>query len=886
MTPLRQRLTAPRGVTWLRRPSRRGGTVLGVLLLLAAAALVLRERGELLRIGHVLRTADIWWVGFAVAIEIVVILLTVLKHRGLLAILHHRVGWRPLVSIFFRRQVVATAVPLGAPASLALYVRAVAAFGVPADDALYAAFLFSLLGSVSFLLLLVPVLGWLALDRQLSSLLLGGSLVLLSVVAVMVLGLWWLLSGRGVPPHLHHRIPRRIDAWIARARAHNLSPRKLAWPLALAFVVDLGGGVVLYTCLRAVGVDATFAVAFGGYAVGTVFLLISPIFQGIGLVELSIAAALAGLGVPGGAALAAALLYRFCELWLPFVIGLLLQSRGHRAVRRLPPHLPAIVTALTGLASILSVLAPTLPTRVNQIDRYWPLAVSDVSRTLTLVGGFFLLFLSASLWRRKRVAWLAALLLLLVTVTTHLLKGHDQLIAVIALLNIGLLLAYRHRFRVRSDAPTIAQGLARLGFSLLLALGYGITGFWLLDRSAFGTTFSVVDAIDRTVRLFFGVGNAGLTPRTRYAAWFLDSFTVVGVTSVAYAVFSLARPVVWRRRILPAEREHARHLIEQYGNSSLDVFKYGADKLFFFASAGDGVVSYGLSHATAIVLGDPIAADHATFRSLLAEFLTFCDANGWRAAFHQASPRWIDDYRAAGLSALKIGEDAIVDLSCYTLQGGAMKSLRSTVNRFVRDGFQVTMTSPPLPDTLLARLRDVSDEWLSLEGRRERGFTLGHWDDAYLRDSPIMAVQDASGAILAFVNIIPDGVPGEATIDLMRHRVAIPNGTMDFLFLQLFAHFQAQGYRSFSLGMVPFSAVGTEPGSRPMERGIHLLSTHMNRFFSARGLRAYKEKFHPIWEPRYLFYRSELSLPAVALAIVRLTEGREPSGAMGPRHDR
>ncbi len=857
-----------------------------LLLLAATVALVLHERRELANLGHVLRTADIWWVAIAITVEGVIVALMVLKQQRLLATIGHRISWWPVVSIFFRRQVVATAVPLGAPASLALFVRAVAPYGVPVDDALFVTFLFSLLGLTSFTLLLVPVLVWLGYEREVSPLVMGGSLLLLTLVATMALALRWVMTGRKHFPRLNRRLTRRIDTFAARARGHGLSPRQLTTPLVLAVAIDLAGGMSLYAALRAVGAHPTLTVAFGGYAVGTVFLLVSPVFQGIGLVELSMAAALTGLGVPGGSAVAAALLYRFCELWLPFLVGIVIQSRGHQAVRRLPPHLPALVTGLTGLASILSVLAPTLPRRVNQIDRYWPLAVSDVSRTLTLVGGFFLLFLSASLWRRKRVAWLAAIVLLVVTVMTHLLKGHDQVVAIVAVANIGLLVTYRHRFRVRSDVPTIAQGLARLGFVLLLALSYGIAGFWFLDRSAFGTSFSVIDSVDRTVRLFFGIGDAGLTPRTRYAAWFLDSFTIVGMVSISYAIFSLARPVVWRRRILPAERARARHVIEQHGNSSLDFFKYGADKLFFFASRGDGVVSYGISNATAIVLGDPIVADQAAFPSLLAEFLTFCDANGWRVAFHQASTQFLDDYRDAGLSALRIGEDAIVDLGHFTLQGKTMKSLRSTVNRFTRGEFRATLTSSPLPDPLLARLREVSDEWLTLDGRRERSFTLGQWDDAYVRSCPVMTVEEPSGRILAFVNLIPDGVPGEATIDLMRHRIMMPNGTMDFLFLQLFLSCQAQGYRAFSLGMVPFAAVGAEPGSRPVERGIYLLSTHLNRFFSAQGLRAYKGKFHPIWEPRYLFYQTEFSLPAVALAIVRLTEGHTLSrNTVDPRHD-
>ena len=278
-----------------------------------------------------------------------------------------------------------------------------------------------------------------------------------------------------------------------------------------------------------------------------------------------------------------------------------------------------------------------------------------------------------------------------------------------------------------------------------------------------------------------------------------------------------------------------------------------------------------------MALGDPVTVNEASFQRIVAEFLDFCDANAWRAAFHQVGPEHLLDYRAAGLVSLKIGEDAIVDLTHWSLSGHAMKPLRA------RDSvgwsgriLSICFHAPPLPDDLVAELREVSDEWLSLPGRRERGFTLGQWNDAYIRRSPVFTATSSTGRIVAFINVVRDGVPGEGTFDLMRHRPDAPNGAMDALLVRLAEHLHDQGRTRMSLGMVPFADVGTGEEDPVLERALRLLVERMERFFSYRGLRLYKEKFHPTWEPRYLVYQSGVALPQIVLAIIQLTERESP----------
>src|SRR5262249_6185542 len=151
----------------------------------------------------------------------------------------------------------------------------------------------------------------------------------------------------------------------------------------------------------------------------------------------------------------------------------------------------------------------------------------------------------------------------------------------------------------------------------------------------------------------------------------------------------------------------------------------------------------------------------------------------------QTLPDFLPVYLSRGFKKLKIGDVAIADLTSFTLEGRARKRLRARIRQLEKEGVLMRYYAAPASDALLKQLREVSDEWLRLPGRREHEFSLGRFDPAYLRSTPIATAEDAGGRVLAFVNVIPSYHLGEATIDLMRHRVDAPNGVMDFLFVKL-----------------------------------------------------------------------------------------------------
>lgn len=851
------------------------------LAVIAAAAIVfiVRDQHEVQQIAHALRRAQPGWTAAAILAGTAAIVLLAATAGPVLRRLGAPAPLWPLVRAHLQRHAVSTLLPLGGPAGIVSYVRALDSSGVPAADAVIAALAASVLGTVSFVAILIPALIVLAANRGLTWILVAACIALVLVVALLCWLLWLVMRAHPLPGVVTRWLPGSMKELADDIGQRGLHWRDLVVPFLLAIGGDVAYGLMLWCCLGAVHHPVTLVEAFTAYGIGTLFLLVSPAFQGLGLVEASLAVTLTAFGVPAPDAIGAALLYRFGELWVPLGVGLSSFASNNRAIRGLPAHVPAVITGLTGVFGLFSVLNPQLPMHVGrlkpvrQIPHYDPFTFVNVSRTVTLVASIGLIFLAFSLWKRRRIAWIAAVILLSMATVTHFGKRHDQVVAIISGLNVLLLLLNWRRYRVRNDIPTMLQGIAGFLLSVLVALAYGTFGFWLLDKREFGIDFGWRNSFTRTIRLFFGLSMSDLVPRTRYADWFLDSFHVVGALSLLLAIYSLARPVVWRRKVHSRELAAARALIEQYGSSPLDFFKFGPDKLIFFSSTRRGLVSFRVANSVALALGDPVARDKDEFCRVLKEFMQFCADNDWRVAFHQVPATALCDYASVGLKSLKIGEEAMVNVQTFTLEGRPMKTLRSGVRKIANLGYDTRIYQPPISPQVMGQLKAISEDWLALPGRRERGFTLGQFDEHYLTACPIMTVESQDGEIWAFANFIPDFAPGETTIDLMRYRRDAPNGMMDFLFVRLFEYTRAEGYRRFALGLAPFAEVGSSSDAPTREKALRLLIERLSFAFSYKGLWAYKEKFRPDWEPRYLIYESELALPATTVAIVRITEG-------------
>jgi phosphatidylglycerol lysyltransferase len=201
-----------------------------------------------------------------------------------------------------------------------------------------------------------------------------------------------------------------------------------------------------------------------------------------------------------------------------------------------------------------------------------------------------------------------------------------------------------------------------------------------------------------------------------------------------------------------------------------------------------------------------------------------------------------------------------------------MKRFRQRIGQLEKQGVHSRQYDAPLSDELIKRLHEVSDEWLQLPGKRERTFTLGRFEPAYLRTTQVFTAEDINGRILAFVNLPASYHQGEVTIDLMRHRLRSPNGIMDYLFIKLFLLCKAQGFTRFNLGMAPMAGFQEREEASVAEKAVHSFFQRLNFLFSFNGLKAYKAKFADSWEPRYVVYRNVFDLPKLGVALSRVSE--------------
>jgi phosphatidylglycerol lysyltransferase len=232
-------------------------------------------------------------------------------------------------------------------------------------------------------------------------------------------------------------------------------------------------------------------------------------------------------------------------------------------------------------------------------------------------------------------------------------------------------------------------------------------------------------------------------------------------------------------------------------------------------------------------------------------FLERAREQGGRASFYQVRPQTLPVYLDAGLRVFKLGEYAYVPLPDFSLKGKARGDLRAALNRGEREGMSLEVLPAGVAANTMTELRAISDIWLEEHAVAEKGFSLGAFSPQYIERSPIALVRVGARPV-AFASLMTTDLTDEVSIDLMRHLPDAPNGTMDFLFAKLLLHFQAQGFQRFGLGMAPLSGMAAHPLAPRWHRLGRLLFAHGENFYNFQGLRAFKEKFSPQWEPRYL----------------------------------
>ncbi|MFZ0075276.1 MAG: phosphatidylglycerol lysyltransferase domain-containing protein, partial [Exiguobacterium undae] len=315
------------------------------------------------------------------------------------------------------------------------------------------------------------------------------------------------------------------------------------------------------------------------------------------------------------------------------------------------------------------------------------------------------------------------------------------------------------------------------------------------------------------------------------------------------------------------DEQKVRQVLAEQGGNYLSHLAFLGDKRFFFSESNRSFIQFSQTGNRIMMLGDP-SGDPEEHSQLIACFLRRVEDLGYIPNIYQIQAQNMSLYHDFGFNFFKLGEEAIVDITSFTVSGKKRAGLRSIKNRFEREEMTFDVISPPFTEEFLHQLRDVSDEWLG--GKSEKGFSLGYFKETYLNQAPIGVMRDAEGQMLGFMTFMPAYQEGVLSIDLMRFRPDGPNGIMDAMFIRLFDYAKDNGYHTFNMGMAPLSSVGEDETSFWQERVAADVFNNIRYMYSFTGLRRYKEKYDPKWEGRYLAYRKRQSLTMAILKVTRL----------------
>ena len=813
------------------------------------------ERAEVQKVGAALSEAKGVWVFSGLILVAVFIAVQGLMYVYSFRAIGQGIGLGAASALYLKRNLISMFLPAGMLTNMFFFNEELEREeGIAPTQTYFASSIFSICSILSSIIIGLPALLWLLLQSKLSGDLAVGLLAVLATLGLLGLGVRSLLKKGWLYGFLERKAPAFTEV-IGQLQSQSFHARDFWIVVALSCVIEMIGITHLYISMEALGGEATLKAAVIGYAIVLLLLMSSPFLRGVGAIEVALAYALTLFGFSTVAAISVAMLFRFFEFWSLLVLGvvILAAQRGALLLR----VFPALLLFALGLVNILSAITPAAPERLKILKEFLPMAAIHASTYFVLFSGVLILGLGAYLLRGLRNAWLMGVALSGLSLIFHLTKGIDYEEAVIALVVMASLIYQRKQYFIKADLQLAKRSLFPGLVAVSGVLLFGTIGFFFMDEKHFNTNFTAGQSFHKALTTFF-MFNKGLAPATPFGWEFLYAMNFLGGAALAYVVFLLLRPLIHYPQPEQEARLRAQGLVEKYGRSSLDYFKSYSDKLFWFSADNEGFVAFKTSRSYAIALETPVCRDEAAMAALIPAFEQWGRQNGLRPAWYRIPQGFAPTFEKLGKKLLQIGENAVVNLDTFNLQGKDKKDLRNVMNRLAKEGYAFHTYDPPQRDGFLQQLKAVSDDWLRETGRSELAFSQGFFDEKELKNQPIFTIENQEGKVAGFVNIIPDYVPGEANFDLMRKTEDAPNGAMDFLFINMFLHLRGQGFHHCDLGMVPMS--GIDDPENIQERAIKLAYERIRQFSHYKSLRFFKEKFEPEWTAMYLAYSAPFDL--------------------------
>jgi lysyl-tRNA synthetase class 2 len=530
----------------------------------------------------------------------------------------------------------------------------------------------------------------------------------------------------------------------------------------------------------------------------------------------------------------------------------------------------ARLVLLLGVVSVVSALFPPWRQRMDLLTEVLPPLAPAVAAAITVPLGLILIWLSAGLRRRKRRAWQVAVGVSATLVVLHVVKGLDVEEALFSVTVLVLLMLARPSFTGAPDPRNHRQLAVALLFGTVSATVAGI-GLIVADPDDVVGSPSPWHVLQQVWLGLVGVpgplvfDSATTNSRVATALLLLGCMVAAGILAVAL------RPAGGPHRLTHEEALRLRDLLALHGGQdSLGYFALRDDKSVIFSGTGKAAITYRVVGGVSLASGDPLG-DPEAWPGVITAWLTETRRYAWVPAVLGASERGAEAYERCGLDALELGDEAVVDVADFSVEGRSMRGVRQARTRLQRKGYRAEVFRlQDLPPERVAILMERGEQWR--DGQVERGFSmaLGRFGDA--RDVDVIAVTctDSEGTIQGLLGFVPWGDDG-LSLDLMRRSAQADNGVVELMVTELLAHACTLGVRRVSLNFAVFRAVferGGRLGAGPVLRLWHRVLLLASRFWQIESLYRANAKYRPIWEPRFLCFVRARDLPRIGAAAL------------------
>ena len=558
-------------------------------------------------------------------------------------------------------------------------------------------------------------------------------------------------------------------------------------------------------------------------------------------------------------------------------IGLHRRPSELREARRgdwVPPLLGSLAAAVA-LANVASTLTPSLGDRVRVLREVTTPDMIPVAHAVALPVAVALLVGAVGLLRRRRHAWALAAALLAVLGLLNLLKGLDVEEAAACWALAGLLVWSREAFHVRGCDVSLRRALYRAPIIAGAAFLVALAAVWAARGHATPRP-DLALAVEQAGGLLILIG--GPLDFHGQFAWLPAGVGALGITATLAAILPLFRPLALPHLAPgPINFERARSLVRRHGRDSLSFFKLRGDAAYLFAEDGRAFLAYRIESGVLVVSGDPVGPEDA-LPGLVRDLFAMAEAHGLRVCVLGASEALLPLYRQAGLRAMYLGDEALVDTAAFSLVGRPIRKVRQSVTRLEKAGYTIAVHQVgELGPEELAALEGVSERWRG--GDAERGFTMcmDALGGEHQAESVVVLARDADGVARGFLHFVPCYGRAAMSLSAMRRDPDTPNGLTEFLVARGIELLRERGVAEVSLNFATFARWLHAPRTR-VERILGRIVSRLNPHFQIESLYRFNAKFFPRWEPRYMCFEG-LGLMRAGLAAL-WTEGQLPRPRM------